>query len=593
MSRYWFVAAVALLAATAQAATYDLTIGKTPVNFTGQPRQAITVNGQLPAPLLRFQEGEEVVLNVTNALDTDSSLHWHGFILPYTMDGAPGFGFAGIKPGETFSYRFKIQQSGTYWYHSHSDLQEQAGLYGPIVIEPTRPEPYKYDRDYVIMLSDWTDQEPRTVMSKLKKQSDYYNYSQPTVGDFFRDVSAKGWDAAVQNRLDWGQMRMMATDIADVADYTFLVNGRTPEQNWSGLFKPGERVRLRLINGSAMSIFDVRIPGLKMTVVQADGNNVTPTPVDELRISVAETYDVIVQPQDDQAYTLFAESLDRTGYARATLAPREGMSGEIPALRPRPLLTMADMAGHGGMDHGSMAGMDHGSMAGMDHDSMAGMDTETVDHSKMDHDSMAGMDTETVDHSKMDHSKMNQASMAGMDHSSMNPGGAANAEQTPADRVKPNPRSGLYPKAANSGKFLIYNDLRAMNAYPGYRAPDREIEIRLTGNMERYIWTLNDEKFVDAEPIRLKYGERVRLKLTNTTMMNHPIHLHGMWMQLDIGKGAFNPLKHVINVMPGQTVYADVSVDAKGEWPFHCHLLYHMDAGMMRKVIVDDSGASI
>ena len=561
MSRYGFVA-VALLAATAQAATYDLIIGKTPINFTGQPREAITVNGQLPAPLLRFQEGEEVVLNVTNALDTDSSLHWHGFILPYTMDGAPGFGFAGIKPGETFSYRFKIQQSGTYWYHSHSDLQEQAGLYGPIVIEPTRPEPYKYDRDYVVMLSDWTDQAPRTVMNKLKKQSDYYNYSQQTVADFFREVSAKGWDAAVQNRLDWGQMRMMATDIADVAGYTFLVNGRTPEQNWSGLFKPGERLRLRLINGSAMSIFDVRIPGLKMTVVQADGNNVTPTPVDELRISVAETYDIIVQPQDDQAYTLFAESLDRTGYARATLAPREGMSGEIPELRPRPLLTMADMAGHGGMDHGSMAGMDHGSMA--------------------------VMDTETVDHSKMGHS-----SMAGMDHSTMNHGGAANAAQTPADRVKPNPQSGLYPKAADGGKFLIYNDLRAMTAYPDYRAPDREIEIRLTGNMERYIWTLNDKKFVDAEPIRLKYGERVRFKLTNTTMMTHPIHLHGMWMQLDIGKGAFNPLKHVVNVLPGQTVYADVSVDAKGEWPFHCHLLYHMHAGMMRKVIVDDSGARI
>ena len=551
MLRYLFTA-VALLATTAQAATYDLTIGKTSVNFTGQPREAITVNGQLPAPLLRFQEGEEVVLNVTNALGTDSSLHWHGFILPYTMDGAPGFGFAGIKPGETFTYRFKIQQSGTYWYHSHSDLQEQAGLYGPIVIEPTRPEPYRYDRDYVIMLSDWTDQTPRTVMSKLKKQSDYYNYSQQTVTDFFREVSAKGWDAAVQNRLDWGQMRMMATDIADVAGYIFLVNGRTPEQNWSGLFKPGERVRLRLINGSAMSIFDVRIPGLKMTVVQADGNNVVPTPVDELRISVAETYDVIVQPQDDQAYTLFAESLDRSGYARATLAPREGISGEIPELRPRPLLTMADMAGHGGMDHNAMASMDNSAMASMDH-----------------------------------------SAMAGMDHSNMNHGGASNAELTPADMAKPNPQSGLYPKAANGGKFLVYNDLRAMTAYPDYRAPDREIEIRLTGNMERYIWTLNDEKFVDAEPIRLKYGERVRLKLTNTTMMTHPIHLHGMWMQLDIGKGAFNPLKHVINVMPGQTVYADVSVDAKGEWPFHCHLLYHMHAGMMRKVIVDDSGASI
>jgi len=575
MSRYLFTVASVLLAATVQAATYDLTIGKTSVNFTGHPREAITVNGQLPAPLLRFQEGEEVVLNVTNALDTDSSLHWHGFILPYAMDGAPGFGFAGIKPGETFTYRFKIQQSGTYWYHSHSGLQEQAGLYGPIVIEPTQPEPYRYDRDYVIMLSDWTDQAPRTVMSKLKKQSDYYNYSQQTVADFFREVSAKGWDAAIQNRLDWGRMRMMATDIADVTDYTFLVNGRTPEQNWSGLFKPGERVRLRLINGSAMSIFDVRIPGLKMTVVQVDGNNVTPTPVDELRISVAETYDVIVQPQDDKAYTLFAESLDRSGYARATLAPRRGMSGGIPELRPRPLLTMADMAGHSGMDHGSMAGMSAGA----------------VDHSKMDHGSMA--DAQPIDHSKMDHAQMSPGSIAGMDHSTMNHSGAANAAQTSADMVKPNPQSGLYPTAADGGKFLIYNDLRAVTAYPDYRAPDREIEIRLTGNMERYIWTLNDQKFADAEPIRLKYGERVRLKLTNTTMMTHPIHLHGMWMQLDVGKGAFNPLKHVVNVLPGQTVYADVSVDAKGEWPFHCHLLYHMHAGMMRKVIVESDSARI
>ena len=567
----------------AQAGVYDLTIGTTNVNITGQPREALTVNGQLPAPLLRFKEGEDVTINVTNTLDVDSSLHWHGFILPYTMDGAPGFGFDGIQPGETFTYRFTIQQSGTYWYHSHSAMQEQAGLYGPIIIEPKDPEPYRYDRDYLIMLSDWTDQQPRTVMSKLKKQSDYYNYSQRTVADFFRDVKTQGWDAAVNDRMDWGEMRMLPTDIADVSGYTFLVNGHTPEQNWSALFKPGERVRLRLINGSAMSIFDVRIPGLKMTVVQADGNNVVPTPVDELRISVAETYDILVQPKDDRAYTLFAESLDRSGYARATLSPRQGLHAEIPVLRPRSLLTMADMAGHahGGMDHAAMghttpapAEVDHSKMdhAAMGHTVAA----PEVGHLQMDHAAMGHTTPAEVDHSKMDHSKMDHSPMAG-------------SSMSPAEMAKPNPQSGLFPLAAEGGKFLIYTDLRAMSAYPGYRPAEREIELRLTGNMERYFWTLNDQKFTDAEPIRLQYGERVRFKLVNTTMMNHPIHLHGMWMQLDVGKGAYNPLKHVVNVMPGQTVYVDVDADAKGEWPLHCHLLYHMHSGMMRKVIVEDS----
>lgn len=393
-----------------------------------------------------------------------------------------------VEPGQTRELTWTFPRSGTlefawnvpaYWYHSHSNMQEQAGLYGPIIIEPARPEPYRYDRDYVVMLSDWTHQSPHTVMSKLKKQSDYYHYSQQTVADFFRSVKAQGWDAAVRDRLDWGAMRMLATDIADVTGYTFLVNGQTPAQNWTALFKPGERVRLRLINGSALSIFDVRIPGMKMTVVQADGNDVVPTPVDELRISVADTYDIIVQPQEDKAYSLLAESLDRAGFARATLAPRQGMSGEIPALRPRPLLTMADMAGHAG--HG-----DHGGHGAMD----AGQDG--IDHGRMEHS--------TMEHSTMDHGA--HAAMAG-------------TARTPAEMVKPNPRSGLYPMAAEGGKFLIYNDLRAMKAYPDYRTPDREIEIRLTGNMERYIWTLNDQKFSDAEPIRLKYGERVRFKLVN------------------------------------------------------------------------------
>ena len=538
-------AALAVIGAAgaATAGTYDLTVEKTRVNITGSERETLSVNGRIPGPELRFKEGEEVTINVTNKLDVDTSIHWHGLLVPYRQDGVPGISFPGIKPGETFTYRFTTKQSGTYWYHSHSELQEQAGVYGPLVIEPKGREPFKFDRDYVVLLSDWTDERPMTVLSNLKKQSDYYNYSQRTVGSFFKDASEKGWGATIRDRLDWGDMRMTPTDIADVAGYTFLANGKTPGQNWTGLFKPGERVRLRFINGSAMSYFDLRIPGLKMTVVQSDGNAVQPVPVDELRIAVAETYDVIVWPKEDRAYTIFAESLDRTGYARGTLAPREGMSAEVPELRPRPLLTMSDM--------GVMEGMDHGTMAG------GGMSSSNAPGTQ----GMAGMD----------HSAMGHGSMPGTDGPAM--------------------KSGIAPAAANGGKVLVYGDLRAMKPYADYRAPDREIELQLTGNMERYFWSINERKYSEAEPIRLKFGERVRLKFVNTTMMSHPMHLHGMWMQIDTGKKAFNPLKHVINVAPGETLYADIPVDAVGEWAFHCHLLYHMASGMFRKIIVEQRSA--
>ncbi|MFZ5931941.1 MAG: copper resistance system multicopper oxidase [Pseudomonadota bacterium] len=524
------------------AGTYNLTIDEMRAGYDRGERLTMAINGQIPGPTLRFTEGEEVTINVTNKMDTDTSLHWHGILLPFTQDGVPGISFPGIKPGETFTYNFRIKQAGTYWYHSHSGLQEQEGMYGPIIITPAKREPYKYDRDYVVMLSDWTDEKPEAILGHLKKNSDYYNYAQRTVGTFFRDVSEKGLAATVKDRAAWGQMRMTPTDISDVSGYTFLINGKSAAQNWTGLFKPGERVRLRLINGSSMSYFDVRIPGLKMTVVQADGNNVQPVPVDELRIAVAETYDVIVQPEEEKAFTIFAESLDRTGYARATLAPAQGMSGEIPALRPRPQLTMADM----GMD-----------MGGMDHGAAPGADTAPA----MDHGAMAGM-------AGMDHSAMPGMDMGGTEKAGM--------------------QSGLAPIAAKpGGKVLVYGDLKAMKPYAEYRAPDREIEMKLTGNMERYFWSIDGVKFSDAEPIRLKYGERVRFTFVNQTMMSHPMHLHGMWMQLDTGKKKFNPLKHVVNVPPGQSLSVDVPADAMGEWAFHCHLLYHMATGMMRKVIVE------
>ncbi|HDY99456.1 MAG TPA: copper resistance system multicopper oxidase [Pseudomonas sabulinigri] len=554
---------------------YALTVDRVMIDVGSFQKQGIGYNGASPGPVLRFKEGEDVVIKVTNNLDEMTSIHWHGLVLPFQMDGVPGISYAGIAPGETFVYRFPIKQSGTYWFHSHSGFQEPDGAYGAIVIEPQGREPYRYDRDYVVQLTDKHPHSGDRIMRNLKMMPDYYNRQQQTVASFWADSKRDGVAATLDDRLMWGQMRMMAADVEDVQGFTGLINGKGPEQNWTGVFNPGERVRLRLINSSAMTYFDVRLPGLKMTVVQADGNNVQPVQVDELRIGVAETYDVIVQPKDDKAYTLFAESMGRSGYARGTLAPRAGMQGAIPALRPAPLLTMADM----GMDHGNMSGMDHSKMdmsdmQGMDHSKMDMSDMQGMDHSKMDMSGMQGMD-----HSKMD--------MAGMDHSKMAMGEAA----LPADPFYA-AGSGLIPSAYNDGKFLSYADLRAQKPLYADREPTREIELRLTGNMERYIWSINGVKESDAEPIRLQYGERVRFKFVNETMMTHPMHLHGMWSILDVGADKWNPVKHVISVAPGTTVYMETEVDAPGKWAFHCHLSYHAAAGMFRTVIVEGGPAT-
>ncbi|MEQ8354097.1 MAG: copper resistance system multicopper oxidase [Kiloniellaceae bacterium] len=548
------VASALLGALPSLAATYDLTIGKTKVNITGKESTALTVNGTLPGPTLRFKEGEDLVINVTNTLDVDSSIHWHGLILPAAQDGVPGLSFDGIEPGTTFTYRFPAQQSGTYWFHSHSGLQEQAGVYGSIVIEPQNREPFRYDRDYVVVLSDWHDTRPEAILANLKKQSDYYNYDQRTLMSFFDDAATNGLDATLADRLAWGGMRMTPTDIADISGYTFLVNGKSPAQNWTGLFEPGERVRLRFINASAMTYFDVRVPGLEMTVVQADGNNVQPVNVDEFRIAVAETYDVILRPTEDKAYTIVAEPMARTGLARATLAPREGMAGPVPAQRKRPLLTMADMGS--------------GAMAGMDHNQMPQDDAAPAAEAPM---------------SGMDH--------AAMGHTAMANGAMANGAMPAADGARQDPfyapGSGLLPTAANGGKFLSYADLKAQKPLFEDRPATREIEVRLTGNMERYIWSINGKKYSAADPIRLQYGERVRFKFVNETMMTHPMHLHGMWSLLDNGSGKWNPIKHTVSIAPGTTVYTEVEVDAPGKWAFHCHLLYHMATGMFREVIVE------
>ncbi|CAI8746194.1 Copper resistance protein A homolog [Pseudomonas sp. IT-232MI5] len=519
---------------------FELFIGETPVNFTGNPRTAMTINGSLPGPLLRWREGDTVTLRVRNRLSASTSIHWHGILLPANMDGVPGLSFHGIEPGGVYVYQFKVRQNGTYWYHSHSGLQEQAGVYGPLVIDAKDPEPFHYDREFVVMLSDWSDEDPASLMKTLKKQSDYYNFDKRTVGDFIDDVSEKGWGATVADRKMWAQMKMNPTDIADVsgATYTFLMNGHAPDNNWTGLFRPGEKLRLRLINGSAMTYFDIRIPGLKMTVVAADGLHVKPVSVDELRIAVAETYDVIIEP-DAEAYTLFAQAMDRSGFARGTLATRAGLSAPAPVLDPRPLVSMDDM-GMGGMDHGSM------DMSAMDHSTMGPMQSHP--------------DSET-DNPLVDMQAM-----------------------TTAPKLN-DPGLGL---RNNGRRVLTYADLRSTFADPDGRDPSRTVELHLTGHMEKFAWSFNGIKFSDAEPLRLKYGERIRLVLVNDTMMTHPIHLHGMWSDLEDENGDFQVRKHTIDMPPGTRRSYRVTADALGRWAYHCHLLYHMETGMFREVRVEE-----
>ncbi|WP_186170337.1 copper resistance system multicopper oxidase [Burkholderia gladioli] len=619
---------------------FDLAIARSSVEIGGRSRRATTVNGTLPGPVLRWREGDTVTLRVANRMDEASSIHWHGIVLPSNMDGVPGLSFDGIAPGSSYTYRFKVRQHGTYWYHSHSSLQEQTGVYGPLIIDPAQPEARRCERDYVVMLSDWSDEDPRRIKSKLKKQSNYYNFHQRTLVDLFRDARRDGWRATLADRRMWSAMRMSPTDLSDVGGYTYtyLVNGAAPDDNWTGLFNPGERVRLRFINASAMSYFDVRIPGLRMTVVAADGQDVEPVAVDEFRIAVAETYDVVVEPGSSEAYTIFAQSMDRSGYARATLARREGLAAPVPALDPRPLLTMADMGmDHGamagmssdamqGMDHGAMAGMSSDAMQGMDHGAMAGMSSDAMqgmDHGAMagmssdamqgmDHGAMAGMSSDAMqgmDHGAMagmspgamqgmDHGAMAAMSpdaMQGMDHSAM-----AGMIQHPATE-RGNPlvdAQAMAPTARlddpgvglrdNGRRVLTYADLRSIFPDPDGRSPMRSIELHLTGHMEKFAWSFNGLKFSDAGPIRLRYGERVRLVLANDTMMAHPIHLHGMWSDLEDEAGRFQVRKHTIDMPPGTRRSYRVTADALGRWAYHCHLLFHMETGMFREVVVEE-----
>ncbi|MGQ0589560.1 MAG: copper resistance system multicopper oxidase [Sphingosinicella sp.] len=559
-----------------------LTIAHRPFTVGGHTRHAIMLNGTLPAPLIRLREGQNVRIAVTNRLEEDSSIHWHGIILPFRMDGVPGISFPGIRPGETFVYEFPIRQSGTYWYHSHSGLQEQEGHYGPLIFDPAEPDPVAYDREHVVVLSDWSRMHAHLVFRRLKQEGGFFNRQRMTL------AGRLGGDPEHQmpqsERMMWAQMRMDPTDILDVTGsiYTYLINGHGPQENWTGLFRPGERVRLRFINSAAQSIFNVRIPGLRMTVVAADGQNVRPVGVDEFRISVAETYDVIVEPVESRAYTIVSEAIDRSGMGVATLAPRLGMRAEVPPLRDRPLLTMRDMGmgdmAHGGMDMGNSpaspaAPSNHGSMPGMD----SGVAGEAM--GGMQHGGGPAPGAQTM------YSRANPPPgvEAGV--------GVDNIAAMPTDRTG-EPGNGL----ENAGhRVLTYRDLVALTPNADARPATRTVEVHLTGNMERFMWSFDGVKFSDnPEPIRFARNERVRLRLINDSMMAHPIHIHGHFMELVNGNPGRHPLKHTVDVLPGGTVDLDLTADAPGDWAFHCHLLYHMHAGMMRVVTVrplDGEGA--
>ena len=499
---------------------FDLVIDTLSVNVTGTSRRAVVVNGRLPAPTLRMRQGDEVRIRVTNRLREQTSIHWHGFIVPADMDGVPGLSFNGIPPGATFTYRFKVNQSGTYWYHSHSRFQEQVGLYGAIVVERRGGERHRADREHVLLLSDWTDHDPERIYATLKKQSNYYNFNKLTAREYLALPPAE--------RRMWSSMRMDPTDLADVGGYayTYLMNGATPAANWNATFTPGERIRLRIINGSSMSFFDLRIPGLELTVVAADGQDIEPVTVDELRIGTAEVYDVIVEPRD-AAYSIFAQAMDRSGFARGTLAPRAGMTADVPALDKPVLLSMADM--------------------GMHHEGMVMTDHAPLNHAPAENGPIVDM----------------RASMA-------------------MPRLD-DPGVGLRD---NGRRVLTYADLATLGGPIDARDAAREIELHLTGHMERYIWSFNGQKFSDAEPLRFSHGERLRVTLVNDTMMTHPIHLHGMWSEIVDPRGAFRVRKHTVIVQPAQRLSYLVTADALGSWAYHCHLLYHMEAGMFREVQV-------
>ena len=553
----------------------ELIVDNFPLLIDGRIGQAVAVGGSVPGQLIRLKEGQNAVLKVVNRLTEPTSIHWHGLILPEEMDGVPGVSFAGIGAKETFTYRFPVRQSGTYWYHSHS-AQELIGMFGPLIIDPIEPDPFTYDRDYVIMLHDWSFESPMAIITKLRKQADYYNFQKRTAGEFFRDVRKDGLKATVEERAMWAEMNMDPTDLADVTGYTYtyLMNGKSAQGNWNAVFKLGEKVRLRFVNAGAMTLFDVRIPGLMMTVVQADGQNVKPVSVDEFRIAPGETYDVIIEPKEEKAYAVFAETMDRSGFVMGTLAPREGMKSEVPQRRSRPVRTMKDMGMPMTMD--TMPGMEkHGQTKKHDMSDMKMLDQhQGHDMTKMD----IGPDMDTIPGRKPVKSPANDYGV--------------NNSATPMFTWSRLDEPGVGLEDSDH-KVLVYTDLQSVKMQKDTRPPEREIELYLTGNMQRYLWGINGKTLSEApEPIMLKQGERFRLTMVNFTMMEHPMHLHGVFMELENGRGEFRPSKHTITIKPAERVSVLVTASEPGLWSFHCHLLIHMEMGMFRvfEVVKNEGG---
>ncbi len=510
----------------------DISSGLHKIN--GKINMGIAANGSIPGPLVRLKEGQDVTLNVTNNLKNDTSIHWHGLLVPFQYDGVPGVSFPGIKPGTTFPYKFKVRQNGTYWWHSHSGLQEQSGHYGPLVIDPKDGPSVDVDKDFVIVLSEFSPLLPEVIMEKLKKGEGYFNFNQSTFTDDY-PLTAK-------ERRMWAKMRMMPTDILDVtaSTYTYLINGHSSDDSLEFLFNSGEKVRFRVINASAMTFFNFRIPGLEFEVIGADGQNIEPTPVEEFQIGVAETYDILVKPKPG-AHTIVAESMDRSGMVTANLTSKPGMRGEVPPLRKKPLMTMADM------------GM---SMEGHKMSEGSGMEMDMRDTSKLPDEVKVGP-------------------------------GIAMVSANPVNRMG-DPGIGL---SGLKHKVLNYKMLEAKEPNQDTRTPSRLLEIHLTGNMERYMWSFDGKKFnaVSDQPIRFAYNERVRVKLVNDTMMAHPIHLHGHFFELVNGASPEKqPRKHTVIVQPGGMAQFDLTANEVGDWAFHCHLLYHMHAGMFQIVTVED-----
>jgi FtsP/CotA-like multicopper oxidase with cupredoxin domain len=501
---------------SADVVNYELTIDYKDINITGKPVKSMVINDQLPGPTLEFTEGDFARIKVTNNMDVNTTIHWHGLLVPAEQDGVPYINTLPIKPDSTLLYEFPIKQSGTYWYHSHTDLQEQRGLRGAIVIHPKK-ETLQYDRELVLLLADWTDEDPKKILANLKKDGDYYALKKGSVQSLYGFISNNAVGKWFQGR--WTRMGTM--DLSDIGYDAFLANGRKEFQFRDVI--PGERVRLRIINGSTSTYFYLEAAGMRLHVVSADGVNVEPFKVDELLIAVAETYDLIFTIPAEEAFELRATAQDGTGYSSTIFG-----SGKINRVKDRPRPNLYRM-GHAGMEHGSM-------------------------EMKMNSDSEHNQ-PKSMKHNNMEMMKM-----------------PVRHENAAAEK-------------------FYYKLLKATRDTTVFGTAVREIPLTLTGNMETYTWSFNNNTISQADKIMIKKGEVARFILENKTMMHHPLHLHGHFFRVLVGNGKYEPLKHTVDIKPMQTVIIEFYANEEKDWFFHCHNLYHARTGMAR--VVHYEGTSV